>query len=258
MINRVWPYVSAGPAQLQQKTHTASVGGIWIDAWTVKDDSQTLLAAVHRLKPSVVALSGDIPEELSKNLSVEQYPYRVQLEAQNSREILVLSKLAFGSDLKVDLGVNAEVGGFIPLEVTETKTLRLGLLDLRQATTQAEFERNRISSRRLSSLVRNGSGTRIVVGQFSATPFSQLVSIYSQQAKVRSLRFDAGLLRSLPVVAFCRDSCPAQVFVSRDVTPGNFEEIRLPGRARPGVFFKVSVPLDESRTQEAPEDRSSL
>ncbi len=258
MINRIWPYVSSGHAQVQQTTSTATVRGVWVDTWGLSDDPDGLLAALHRLAPTVVAVSGNISEELSRIIPVELYPHRMKLQAQSSREMLVISQVPFGRGLNADLGVNAEVGGFIPLEVATTKTVRLGLLDLTQAVTQAQFERNRISSRRLSSLVRNSADTRIVVGQFSATPFSQLVAIYTQQAKVRSLRFDSGLLGSLPLLAFCRTNCPAQVFVSKDVTPGTFEEVKLPGRNRPGLFFDVRVPLDEAGAQRVPEGLNPL
>lgn len=242
MLDRVWPYISFHRWAKQSDSSVSSISGVWIDSWAGQDDAGELRTVIARLRPNIVVVSGTNLDSINQGALTADYPYRVRLRAEQSREIELLSQLPFGKNAIFDLGINAEVGGFIPLVAGATKTVQLGLLDLVHVTNSANFERKRISSRRLSALVRNSADTRIVVGQFSTTPFSQLMSLYTQQARVRSLRFNSGLPAALRTLRFCQTDCPAQVFVSKDVVPEIFEEFPIAGRNQSGLYFKVMVP----------------
>lgn len=242
MVLRVWPYVSFPAFSETSQQPSLSVSGVWVDSWTERDNPEDVIKALSRYKPHIVAISGRVVDTFSNAVPLHQYPHRLKLQAENSREIYVLSQLPFGENPYLKLGINAEVGGFIPIVASPAKTIQFGTLDLAIAKTATDFERKRISSRRLSSLVRNSVETRIVVGQFHATPFSELVVIYTKQAKVRSLRFNSGLLATFRVLANYQAECPSQVFVSKDVVPESFEEFPLAGRKQPGVYFRIGVP----------------
>jgi hypothetical protein len=245
MIDRVWPYIWFDRwSNSIADSAAVPISGLWVDSWTERDDPSALMNLVTRHSPTIVLVSGAIPDLNSAAVSLQRYPHRVELQAAGADKISFMSQLPLGSSAKLDLGINADVGGLIPLLVGENKTVQIGTLDLKYAKSAVDFERKRVSSRRLSALVRNGVDTRIVVGQFNSTPFSQLVSIYSQQARVRSLRFNAGLFEALSILKYCQTECPAQVFVSRDVRPGQLEEFHLDGREQPALLFKVSVPVN--------------
>jgi hypothetical protein len=217
---------------------------VWIDSWTEHDDPGALTKIVARYSPTIVLVSGTLSDSNSAAVSIPRYPHRLELKAAGSDRIVFMSQLPLGSSAELQLGIGAEAGGFIPLLVGENKTVQIGAIDLKYASNAIDFERKRISSRRLSALVRNGVDTRIVVGQFRSTPFSQLVSIYSQQARVRSLRFNAGIFKAQSILNYCQAECAAQVFVSRDVIPGQLEEFQMDGRQQPALFFQVSVPVN--------------
>ncbi len=243
MVKRVWPYVWFDRWTGKRIESTAtSVSGMWIDSWTEQQDPRALMSIVERYSPTIIAISGRIPDAHNFAVPLDRYPHRLTLQAADSGEISFMSQLPIGAGAKLDLGINAAVGGFIPVQLTAGKTVQIGTIDLKQATTPADFEQKRISARRLSALIRNGADTRIVLGQFNCTPFSQLVSIYTQQARVRSLRFNSGPLQSLRILRYCRTECPAQAFVSRDVLPEHVEEFRLAGREQQGLFFRVLIP----------------
>ena len=242
MLDRGWSYISFHRWGERSGTSAPSISGVWIDSWTERDDVQALIKSVSGLKPNIIMVSGVKLDAVSEAVPAAEYPHRVRLRAEHSREIQLLSQLPFGADPRLDLGIHAEVGGFIPLAVGLNKTIQLGVLGLAPSTNATDFERKRISSRRLSALVRNSAATRIVVGQFSATPFSQLMSIYTQQARVRSLRFNSGFPAALRTLRFCQTECPAQVFISKDAVPEIFEEFPIAERNQSGIYFKIVVP----------------
>jgi hypothetical protein len=241
MIHRIWPYVSFPGWGEKSQISSISVSGAWIDSWTEQDDPIDVRRALGRYEPKIVVVSGRAVETLSNTMPLHEYPHRLKLHAEDSREIQLLSQMPFGEHSHKNLGINAEVGGLISVVVSPTKTIQFGVLDLPVAKTAADFERKRISSRRLSSLVRNSAETRIIVGQFHATPFSELVSIYTKQAKVRSLRFNSDGSAALRVLANYQAECPAQVFVSKDAVPESFEEFPIAGRRPPGVYFRIGL-----------------
>jgi hypothetical protein len=147
------------------------------------------------------------------------------------------------------LGFDALPGGVVSLAMPDEGEFELGVLMLERSHDKASFERNRISSRRLSSLMRNSQQRRIVVGNLNTTPFSMLSSIFNEQSGMRSLVFQSGFVNTLGVLSLNSHVFGRNVFVSRDMVRKDFEFVDLPGRNEPVVFFSVLVRMSESDSQ---------
>jgi hypothetical protein len=247
MIVRAWPYIkvqAAAPVHHQQESRDLQIA--WIDRWSATDDPLALADLVMRHAPTVLIVSGVAHERLQAAIPQATYPHRQQLRDELQREISIFSAVPLASESLLTLGVNASVGGVVRVVATPTQQIQLGVLALEYSRDRQSFERNRISSRRLSAQIRNSTLSRVVVGDFCATPFSQLVAVFPEQARVSPLRTQHGVFEFVTRVATNAWDAPAAVFVSKDLRGGNnraslIRELLLPGRARPGLVFDVSV-----------------
>ena len=108
-------------------------------------------------------------------------------------------------------------------------------------TPGSEFERNRISARRLASYMRNSEATRLVVGSFYATPFSQLSSVFTSQARLRSLWYGKGMVKTYDMNHTFSRFTFSHGFVSRDIRPRRVERVEVPGCSRAGLSADLLV-----------------
>ncbi len=156
-------------------------------------------------------------------------------------EISILTALDLQDRGVPNLGFNARPGGVVGLKLQSGATVDLGVVSLRPTTTRSEFERNRISARRLASYMRNSEATRLVVGSFYATPFSQLSSVFTSQARLRSLWYGKGIVKTYDMNHTFSRFTFSHGFVSRDIRPRRVERVEVPGCSRAGLSADLLV-----------------
>lgn len=220
--------------------------GIWVDSWSAADRVAELEYIITSKQPSVVMLAGIAPSEALRASLFETFPYRARtatVDPVNGEQpsIAIASKIPFEIEGIDQLGLEALPGGVFPLRLSNGAVLDLGVMALTPSDSQPTFERNRITSRRLSSLMRNSRAPRIVAAQFSTTPFSQFMAVYSEQTKMRSLMYGIGLLKTVDMNNPLSFSTESDVYVSRDITRLAFERIHMTGRSRAALFFDVRL-----------------
>jgi hypothetical protein len=227
------------PAQVSQGS--ATVSGLWIDQWGRGDSISALQALVTRKAPMVLMVSGENSAVELLGAMTERFPNQVRTQCTDGDVISVFSQLPFGAQQFDNLGVEAFPGGVFSLQVHDGRQIELGVMALSRSTSQELFERNRITARRLSSLMRNSREPRIVAAQFSTTPFSQLMALYPEQARLRSLMFGAGLHKTFNMEHPFVITTDSNIFVSRDFARLSFEAITIPERERTALFFRVAL-----------------
>lgn len=156
-------------------------------------------------------------------------------------EVTVLTSLDARERDVPNLGFRAMPGGVIGLKLSSGVTVDLGVIGLRPSTTQSEFERNRISARRLASYMRNSDATRLVVGSFYSTPFSQFVSVFTSQARMRSVWYGKGIVKTYDMNHAVSRFPFSHGLVSRDIKPVSVERFTIPGCSRAGLFFDLVI-----------------
>lgn len=221
------------------------VDGAWIDSWSVNDDVRELTQLIVTRKPLLVAMQGRDLEPLDALPALAGYVHRIAASGTGEAGSLRLySRVPLRGAARGDLGLRAFPGGWGALALSETQVLEVGFISLMPSYNQELFERNRVSARRLSSLMRNSESPRIVLANFNATPTSQLVAVYSNQTRMYSLRFGTTLSNIRSVFDFFAPERGLQAFVSKQVAPESFELLSWPKRARPLFYFSVQVPRD--------------
>ncbi len=219
------------------------VNGIWIDSWSVNDDVRELTQLIVTRKPLLVAMQGQDLGPLDALSALEGYAHRISASGTGEAgSIRIYSRIPFRGDVRSDMGLRAFPGGWSALALSERQVLEVGFLSLMTSLNRELFEQNRISARRLSSLMRNSENPRIVLANFNATPTSQLVAVYPNQTRMYSLRFGASISNIRSVFDFFAPERGLQAFASYQVAPESFELLSWPKRARPLFYFSVQVP----------------
>ncbi len=209
------------------------ISGVWIDHWSRRDSFDQIYAVVDSKHPSTVIVSGELSESDLKASFLELFPYRAKTSSQENGGITILSRVPIASNYIDDLGVDAFPGGVFTLKPESCQEIELGVMALVPSKNQGDLQRNLITARRLSSLMRNSDALRIVTAQFSTTPFSAIMAIYPEQTRLRSLMYGLGIKNLFSA------QTGSNVFVSREFARVSYELLHYPGRARAMQYFKV-------------------
>ncbi len=233
---------------------SASVPFLWYPRWSSDnlpsvgdlrlvfiDDCHISQSEAHELlktrAPNVVVVMGSAREVfLAEGTSLA-----TRRDFGDRGEITVLTSLDTREIGVPNLGFRAMPGGVIGVKLSGGATVDLGVIGLRPSTTRSDFERNRISARRLSSYMRNSEATRLVVGSFYSTPFSQFVSVFTSQARMRSVWYGKGIVKTYDMDNVVSRFPFSHVLVSRDLRPISVERLTIPGCARAGFFVNLSA-----------------
>jgi hypothetical protein len=234
-VSCLWPYAHFRGFNHSSDERGFSLSGLWIDRWSPHERLVDVQQLILRRKPTLVVFSGYLSEGL------DDYAHRAVTASLENGGIRILSQIPIASQQIDQLGLESFPGGVFTLQPPSGPAIEVGVMALKPSMSQEIFERNRITARRLSSLMRNSSAPRLVAAEFATTPFSSFVSVYSEQAKLRSLMFGQGLLKTFNLESPLALSNDSNVFVSRDLEPVVFERIILPGRARSVLYFEVRV-----------------
>jgi hypothetical protein len=223
------PYVYYADGSIQFDEKSQYLSGIWIDGWSRDDSPAQIVAAVKRYNPELLLVAGSNLESLSKLIPDIGFAEVVQVDSVDNKSIFIASAGPFRPEKVSNLGVNSWPGGVFSQSLPDGSEIQIGVITLERSSNQGRFERNRVTARRLSSIMRDSDKTRLVVGQFSATPFSQFVSVYSEQAKMNSLMFGRWMMGTV------------NIFASKDVLSNSVSRIELPGHLGEAFRFKVGI-----------------
>jgi hypothetical protein len=238
MAHRVRRYIHF-PAWKKVERPLFSLSGLWIDSFSGESEQELVDRVIKRYAPDVVVLSGKSVDGKARVSVGAMYPHRLGTRAGAAGGIAILSQIPFASPAMRELGFDALPGGVATLVVANERVLELGVLLLEPSRDQDSFERNRISSRRLSSLMRNSFESRVVVGNFASSPFSMLSSVFNEQSRMNSMAFGGGIRQTIQVLDNTGFASGRNVFASRDMIRERFELIAEPSRKSPIVFFSV-------------------
>lgn len=243
VVSRLSPYFTFSRWPHLVSENSAPLSLLYVDGWSSDDRVEEFVPIVEEKKPSLIVLSGKNVGPAMAALSGERFQYRSLTQPSEDGEISIASVIPLTTDSIEGLGLNAYPGGVATLQLAPSKVVQLGVLIMEPSFSKAQFERNRISTRRLATLMRNSDETRILLANFNATPFSQFTSMYLDQARMRSLLFGHGLAKSYDLRDPMIHLLLSNGLVSRDVEPQYVELVRVLGRARSAIFASVRIPL---------------
>lgn len=228
-----WPAISHSGSAVSARC-------MFVDSWQPGEAPEAALAELRNQKPNLLIVSGEAPEALTDKVPTDRYPVRISTSASDEGRIHILAEDGVVLEPLQELGVGAMPGGLVKVRI-DSHSLELGVLALQPSFSKDAFERNRISARRLASLMRASDATRVVVGSFNATPFSQFVSVYLQQARMRSVFFGQGLAKTFDMTSSVIAFPLTHALVSKDLRPEDIERLTLPGRRRAAIAFTIRM-----------------
>ncbi len=174
------PYVTGALRQVDDDRERVSLA--YIQRFSSLPD---LLEFSIRFNPHIL-IAQDFP--ISKVAAVkERFPHIRVASGDNIRGILIASTFSVSDDIATNLGVGAYPGMVVRIQVNQTFAPLLGVLALKPSRNQESLERNRITSRRLASVMRNGVGPRMALLDLSTTPWSQFSYIFQEQTDMKSM-----------------------------------------------------------------------
>lgn len=171
-----------------------------------------------RYKPQILVVH-DCPLDALSEIQT-RFLYAEMALNGSDKGILIATKIPVSKQVAPTLGLHAYAGRVLQIRVNEQLKPLLGVLALQPSKNSESLERNRITSRRLATVMRNAKGPRMALLSLSATPFSQFSYIFQEQTDMRSLFFNIGWREYLTLYKKFGFRELHNIFVSPDMACG--------------------------------------
>lgn len=239
----LFPYVYGPPKSYPALSYSSPVRFLVVDS--TQSSVNDFPRLIEREDPDVVVLTRDAGSDIFRAPN-ERYPFVLASSIESTRKVEVFSKLPFGAPRRTEYGFDALPAVMGSLQTPDGASFLLGAFDLLPASSQESFNKSRLTSRRLASAIKFSAEPRIVVGAFRASVTSQVVDMYVEQLKLRSIFFNGGLSRAFALVG---DSIPFQrnlnVFTARKIQVSGVEDGSADERGSAFVTFTARIPRAE-------------
>lgn len=241
-VLHAWPYWSYTHAVRLAKDEAIAVGVFHAHVGPGEQEANLFEKKVREFLPEILVIHGE-SQNLTERLHVsERLPYSVRGSAGGPSSIHIYSAYPFGPDVRDDFGVGALPAIHVRLYLDSEVVFELGVISLVQSLSNESFQLARVTSRRMASLTRNSITPRMVVGDFSATPFSRIVSTYDREARVRSIFAGKGLQSWFDIQGIIEQSRNVNAFVSSGITVTSATVVSDLHPTKRSLFAVVNVP----------------
>jgi hypothetical protein len=241
MSLKTLPYLYYNSWPAVDRENDRRVTGLWIDDWNQDRNASDLEGVIHEHRADLLILAGKNLEVVRHKFRDLSFPHSECVDSVEEKSICVASVFAIYPQSIFNLGVNAWPGGVFNISLGGGVEFKLGVINLERSLSKDIFERNRVTARRLSSIMRDSDGLRIVAGQFNAAPFSQLVSVYSEQARMRSLLFGNSKVNSAGWSASLVPTMGHNVLVSKEIAPSEIYRFKASSEIGELLWFEIAI-----------------
>jgi hypothetical protein len=240
------PYLYAKQKTYSNLAYSPPVRFLFIDIAEVKGNAhgEALKAFIDVEDPSMIVLTrfADTPV---LDAVADRFPSRYLSHPSNGRIVEILSKLESRSPVRLDYGyaaLPAVEGEFL---TSDGSPVIVGAFDLLPPFKQEDFVRSRLTSRRLASSLKYATKPRIVFGAFRTSVTSQVVSMYTEQLRLRGLSFNSGISR---VPELLKQSVNFEkmvhVFTARRIEVSRIVESQADDGGFSAVLFDARIPRE--------------
>ncbi len=230
------PYLYFPKAREQREAQGSPLSVLFSHTDFAPDGLPQLAKEAAARRPDLVVLFGEQPQLSVALEALGPFSSVVRTPEELPDGILVLSRLTVESS-RNEMGVDSLPALSMRMRAPGGEPILLGALSLVPPSSQDAFFRNKVTSRRIATLMRYSEEPRLAIGSFQSAPFSPLVSMYVRQVRLWSVMFDRGLFRTFdvsdPLVRLTLD----HAFVSRDLQVTSLEMLEGISRRRRGMAF---------------------
>jgi hypothetical protein len=193
LLGLVWPYWRYTHGTKLSQDEAIAVGVFYAHVGARQSDVAHFEERMRALVPELLVLRGESDAlALQPQLSA-RFPYTVRTAPAGDSTLQIFSKFPLGVGTRADLGIATLPALYAKVELDQEVAFEFGVVSLRESRSADAFHLSRITSRRMASAMRNSITPRMVIGDFSASPFSQIVAMYNRQARLRSVFSGQGL-----------------------------------------------------------------
>lgn len=243
VVEMARPYVYAPAKSYPKLSYSPSTRFAFIDVVAYGEKSSLKARAlVEREDPDVVILARFTEAPLADVLRA-RYPHVLASSATSERTVEILSKAPIRAAVRNEYGYGSLPGVLGDFQTSDGTPFQLAAFDLIVSSTQDSFNKSRITARRLASALKYSTEPRIVVGAFRASVTSQLVDMYVDQLKLRSIFFNSGFSRLWRcIVESLELSRNLNVFTAKNIELESEREVRAEADGFMAILFTVRVP----------------
>jgi hypothetical protein len=238
VVSLARPHVYFGKWPSMVGKHVSQVGVLVAPFFDSETASARLDVLIHEYQPDVVVMMSN-GNAVQRTKESRMFPFVQEHTAQRGGGIAILSKFPFRETKRDGVGFGALPAMYEQLSLPDGSTLEFGALLLSPITNQSAFEDNKVTARRIVTLVRNSSRHRIVVGSFFGSPFSKIVSLYTRQGRLRSVMFGRGFRNTWDVQNPFLKLPADHAFVSRYIEVQDVRLLDVPTAHHRGIFFRA-------------------
>lgn len=188
----VRPYVTYSTELEKRATHIMRPNFLLIDGTSPIVNPAPLDKVRQEFLPEVVVVLGANNLEAPVSTSFGNYPYHLSSEEVFGSRVDIHSMWPFGLPVLRSLGVDAYPGVLAMIHVAPDLELEVGALDLQVPKAHLDYDRSRISARRLASMLRYSEYPRLVFGGFRVPVTSPTTTVYVEQLRLKSVFFNRG------------------------------------------------------------------
>lgn len=203
---------------------------------------EAVSAALSAYQPDLVALVGAPPTYAAATGALTQYPVSVQSAVHEGWGVQLFSRVPVYEPPVRELGVDALPGLYVAYKLANGALFEVGVLRFVAGLGQRSFELNQVTSRRIATRVRNSARPRLVLGSFSASSYSQLVTMFVRQGRLRSVFFGRGVQQLWELPSPLLRGNHGNIFVSRQIAVEQVQPLWEGPQAQAGLLVRVRIP----------------
>ena len=241
VISIVIPYITYSKNNGRDLGYSAPISILLVD-----DSARGLTTTEGAPLPTsdIVVIVGSMQGHTVHVENDGELPYAVQSASEREPKVEIRSRFPFNDTAKRDVGYKALPAVFGTFAVSEGTFLEIGAFDLKPSLSQEDFVASRLTSRRIATLLRFSTTPRMVLGAFHAPITSQIVDMYPDQVRLKSVLFNqgiSGLWRRIKEVFSWGSALNA--FVAKNIILERVTEYEYERDGWRGISFVARVPL---------------
>lgn len=235
-LGRPYVYFDRWPSLVGKKV--SQVGVLVAPFFDGDAASATLQSMIHKYRPDILVMM-DSGYGMRRTKESREFPFVKEHNVANNGRITIVSKFPFREGGSDGIGFGALPALYEELSLADGTIVEFGALLLSPVTDQEAFEDNKVTARRMATLVRNSSRHRMVVGSFFDSPFSKIVSLYTRQGRLRSVMFGRGFQNTWDMQSAFLKLPADHAFVSRYISVQDVTLFEAPTSRHRGIFFRA-------------------
>ena len=239
----VRPYVIYSTELEKRGTHVARPHFLLVDGTLPIVNPAGLEKVRKEFLPELVVVLGANSLSSPVSKSFGNYPYHLSSEEVFGGRVDIHSMWPFGLPVLRSLGVDAYPGALAMVHIAPDLELEVGALDLQVPEGHLDYERSRISARRLASMLRYSDYPRVVFGGFRVPATSPTTTVYSEQLRLKSVFFNRGFSSLASIAAkLWAPGSSLNVFTAKSIKVDDVTERSLERDGFRGISFSAALP----------------